>query len=90
MTKQQLIELLATESNLTKRQSERTLNTLLDIIERTLAAGERVSISGFGTFDTTNRNARRGVDPRTGAPIEIPAMTLAQFRPGHQLKTTVK
>ncbi|QQR52609.1 HU family DNA-binding protein [bacterium] len=68
MTKQQLIELLATESNLTKRQSERTLNTLLGIIERTVAAGERVSISGFGTFDTSNRAARKGVDPRTGAP----------------------
>jgi len=63
MTKQQLIETLAAETNATKRQTEKNLSTLVAIIERTVAKGEKVSITGFGTFDLGKRAARRGVNP---------------------------
>ena len=80
MTKQQLVETLANETNTTKRQIEQTLGTLVNIIERTVAKGEKVSITGFGTFDLGKRAARRGVNPQTGAEIHIPEMAMPRFR----------
>ena len=90
MTKQQLIETLAGETNSTKRQVEKTLTTLVNIIERTVASGEKVSITGFGTFDLGKRAARRGVNPQTGAEIHIPEMAMPRFRAGKRLKETIR
>ena len=90
MTKHQLIESLATEGNITKKQAEQTLVALVTIIERTVAGGEKVSITGFGTFDLGKRAARRGVDPQTGAEIQIPAMSMPRFRAGKRLKETLR
>jgi DNA-binding protein HU-beta len=90
MTKQKLIETLAAELNTTKRQSEQMLVTLVNIIERTVAKGEKVSITGFGTFDRGKRAARRGVNPQTGAEIQIPEMPMPRFRAGKRLKETLR
>ncbi len=90
MTKQQLIETLATETNVTRRQAEQNLSTLVNIIERTVAKGEKVSITGFGTFDLGKRAARRGVNPQTGAEIQIPEMAMPRFRAGKRLKETIR
>ena len=90
MTKQQLIETLAAETNMTKRHAESTLVTLVGIIERTVAKGEKVSITGFGTFDLGKRAARRGVNPQTGAEIQIPEMAMPRFRAGKRLKETIR
>lgn len=90
MTKQQLVETLANETNTTKRQIEQTLGTLVNIIERTVAKGEKVSITGFGTFDLGKRAARRGVNPQTGAEIHIPEMAMPRFRAGKRLKETLR
>ena len=90
MTKQQLIETLANETNVTRRQAEATLSTLVNIIERTVAKGEKVSITGFGTFDLGKRAARRGVNPQTGAEIQIPEMAMPRFRAGKRLKETIR
>ncbi len=90
MTKQKLIETLAAETNMTKRQTEQTLVTLVNIIERTVAKGEKVSITGFGTFDLGKRAARRGVNPQTGAEIQIPEMAMPRFRAGKRLKETLR
>ena len=90
MTKQKLIETLAAETNMTKRQTEQTLVTLVKIIERTVAKGEKVSITGFGTFDLGKRAARRGVNPQTGAEIRIPEMAMPRFRAGKRLKETIR
>lgn len=90
MTKQQLIETLAAETNTTKRQAEQMIVTLVNIIERTVAKGEKVSITGFGTFDLGKRAARRGVNPQTGAEIQIPEMPMPRFRAGKRLKETLR
>lgn len=90
MTKQQLIETLAAETNTTKRHAENTIVTLVNIIERTVAKGEKVSITGFGTFDLGKRAARRGVNPQTGAEIHIPEMAMPRFRAGKRLKETIR
>ena len=90
MTKQQLIETMAAETNTTKRQVEFMLTNLVNIIERTVATGEKVSITGFGTFDLGKRAARRGVNPQTGEEIHIPEMAMPRFRAGKRLKETIR
>jgi DNA-binding protein HU-beta len=80
MTKQQLIETLANETNTTKRQAEKVLSTFVAIVERTVATGEKVSVTGFGTFDlgkraagSTPRPAKRSTSPRWPCPASAPA-----------------
>lgn len=90
MTKQQLIETLSRETQMTKRQVESVLGKLTDIVGRTIKKGEKVSITGFGTFDKGKRAARRGVNPQTGAEIHIPEMPMPRFRAGKRLKETVR
>ncbi len=90
MTKQQLIENMAKETGLSKRQVDGFLSKLTGIVGRTIQKGEKVSITGFGTFDLGKRAARRGVNPQTGAEIQIPAMPMPRFRAGKRLKEQVR
>lgn len=90
MTKQQLVENLSKDTGMTKRQVEDFLAKLTGIVGRTIKAGEKVSITGFGTFDLGKRAARRGVNPQTGAEIRIPEMPMPRFRAGKRLKETVR
>jgi DNA-binding protein HU-beta len=90
VTKQRLIETLAAETKMTKRQVEQVLMTFVDIVERTVATGEKVSVTGFGTFDLGKRAARRGVNPQTGEEIHIPEMAMPRFRAGKRLKETIR
>jgi DNA-binding protein HU-beta len=90
MTKQKLIENLARETHLSKREVENVLTKFTGIIGRTIKNGEKVSITGFGTFDLGKRAARRGVNPQTGAEIHIPEMPMPRFRAGKRLKEIVR
>ncbi len=90
MTKQKLIEALANETNLSKSQADLFLDQFARIVERTVEQGQKVSITGFGTFDLGKRAARRGVDPQTGAEIQIPAMAMPRFRAGKRFKEAVR
>jgi DNA-binding protein HU-beta len=90
MTKQQLIENLSKETGMSKRQVEGVVVKLVDIVGRTIKQGEKVSITGFGTFDLGKRAARRGVNPQTGAEIHIPEMPMPRFRAGKRLKEVVR
>lgn len=90
MTKQRLIETLASETGANRRTAEQFLTTLVGIIERTVSHGEKVSITGFGTFDLGKRAARRGVNPQTGETIQIPEMPMPRFRAGKRLKETLR
>ncbi len=90
MTKQQLIETLAGETKMTKRQVQTVLSTFVSIVGRTVKKGEKVSVTGFGTFDLGKRAARRGVNPQTGAEIRIPEMPMPRFRAGKRLKEIVR
>jgi DNA-binding protein HU-beta len=86
MTKADLIESLATKLDLQKTLAERIVNTMFDDIEGALQKGDKVNISGFGTFAVSARKARQGRNPKTGETIEIPASKSAKFKAGKNLK----
>ena len=89
MTKTDLIEGLSNKLGMNKGDAEKAVNIMLDDIINTLKAGERVNISGFGTFAVSMREARTGRNPKTGASIEISASRSAKFKPGKQLKDSL-
>jgi DNA-binding protein HU-beta len=73
MNKAELVALIADKVDLTKKATEEVINLVFDTISETLETGEKVVISGFGTFEIRSRVARTGRNPRTGADIDIPA-----------------
>lgn len=89
MNKAELINRVAEKTGLTKKDTEKAVNALVETIEQALANGEKVSLVGFGTFEVRSRKARTGRNPQTGATIEIPASRVPAFRPGKALKERV-
>jgi DNA-binding protein HU-beta len=89
MTKADLIEGLANKLSLNRVDAEKAVNVVLDDIIAALKQGERVNISGFGTFSVSERQARSGRNPKTGETIEISASRSAKFKPGKQLKDSL-
>jgi DNA-binding protein HU-beta len=89
MTKADLIESLATKLDLQKTMAERIVNTMFDDIEAALQKGDKVNISGFGTFQVSDRKARTGRNPKTGEAIQISASRSAKFKPGKMLKDSL-
>jgi|TARA_B100000427_G_C15221993_1_gene469427 DNA-binding protein HU-beta len=91
MTKQDLIAAAAAASGVTKKDSQAVLDAVLDTITASLAKGESVTITGFGTFRVSERAARNGVNPRNPQEkISIPAMKLPAFKAGKSLKDAVR
>jgi DNA-binding protein HU-beta len=88
MNKADLIEKIFAEQGpkVSKAQASRALDSVISGITTALKRGERVTISGFGTFSASKRRARVGRNPQTGAPINIPARTVARFTPGKELR----
>jgi len=89
MNKSQLIEAVASDSGLTKVDSARAIESLLDTVTRTLKKGDEVVITGFGKFSVVNRAARQGVNPRTGERVRIKASKAPKFSAGASLKQAV-
>src|ERR1044071_2395329 len=85
MTKQQLIEKVATKTELKKAEVEVALDSVLELIAETLQSNERVDLRGFGSFVVKERKERQGRNPRTGETITIPAKRDASFKPGKEL-----
>lgn len=90
MTKEQMIEKMAENSGITKKQATQALEAFMDGITNQLKKGEKVSFSGFGTFSVSKRKARTGRNPQTGATIDIPAMKVPVFKAGKNLKEAVR
>ena len=86
MTKAELIDSMATKLDLPKGQAERAVNLIFDDIVTALKNAQKVNVSGFGTFQVSERKARQGRNPKTGETIEIGASKSAKFKPGKQLK----
>ena len=86
MTKADLIESVATKLDLPKGQAERAVNMIFEDIVGALRNGDKVNISGFGTFSVSSRKARVGRNPKTGESIEISASRAAKFKAGKTLK----
>ena len=89
MTKAELIEGLANKLNLNKADAEKAVNLLLDDIVAALKQGDRVNISGFGTFSVSERASRVGRNPKTGEKVEVPAKRIPFFKPSKELKDFV-
>jgi len=90
MNKQELIEAIAEKSHTSKSDSKKMLDAFLETVTETLAHGDSVQLIGFGTFKSTERNARSGRNPRTGETVTIPAKRVPSFTAGNALKEAVK
>ena len=82
MNKSELITAVAERSGLSKKAAGEAVEAVLDTISQALAAGEKVTLVGFGTFEVRERAARKGVNPATGAPIDIPSTVVPAFKAG--------
>lgn len=89
MTKADLIESVASKVDLPRATAEKVVNVLFDDIVAALRQGEKVNISGFGTFAVSERKARTGRNPKTGEVIEIAASRAPKFKPGKQLRDSL-
>jgi len=89
MTRTELIEALAAESNTERKDAKVFLEALTTIVERAIKAGGEVPLKGLGKFKVQNRKARVGRNPLTGDPVQIPAKTVVKFTVAKQLKTLI-
>lgn len=90
MTKEELVAKIAKDTEVTKAQATRALNSMLDGITSSLKRGRKVSFVGFGTFSVSKRKARTGRNPQTGETIRIPAAKVPKFKAGKSLKEAVR
>lgn len=89
VTKADLVEDVARASELTKKDAERLVEIVFESIIETLNAGEKIELRGFGSFRVRERGARRGRNPKTGAPVDIAAKRIPYFKPGKELKELI-
>ena len=89
MNKTELVALVAENAGLTKKDAERIINASIDAITAALTKGEKVQISGFGTFETKEREARIGRNPHTKEEIHIPATRVPAFKASKALKDII-
>ncbi len=89
MKKTELVAVIAEQTGLSKKDADKALTVALDTIIKAVAEGDKIQLTGFGTFEQRQRNARTGVDPRTGNSIEIPASKVPAFKAGKGFKDIV-
>ena len=89
MNKGEFVEVLADRLDVPRAQADRALSSVLEIIAEQLAKGEKVAFTGFGSFEVSERPARTGRNPQTGATIQIAATRVPKFSAGASLKTAV-
>ena len=89
MNKTELIATVAEKAGISKKDADAAVNTTLDTIVEMVAAGDKVQLVGFGTFEPRERSAKTGKNPRTGESIEIPASKIPAFKAGKAFKDIV-
>ena len=89
MNKKEFVAAIAENTGLSKKDAEAALKATFAAIEKALVAGEKVSITGFGTFEIRERGARLGKNPRTGESVKIAASKAPAFKPSNVLKEIV-
>lgn len=91
MTKADLINAIAEKSELSKKDSEKALNATLEAVTEALAGGDKVQLTGFGTFEVRDKKAKKAVNPQNpkGPKIDVPARKAPAFKAGKVLKDTV-
>ncbi len=91
MNKAELVEILVSKTQVTKKQAEDMIDGLTDTVMSTLKAGGEVTIAGFGTFSARRRHARMGVNPRNPSErIQMPEVVVPKFKAGKTLKDYLK
>ncbi len=90
MTKADLIEKIAKDANITKAAVDKAIDSFVEGVQKALKKGDKVTLIGFGTFSVTQRKARKGRNPQTGAEIKIAARKAPKFSAGLALKKAVK
>ena len=90
MTKTQLVDVVSEKSGTTKAAAARAVDAFVEGVSAALAKGEKVVLTGFGTFEVRQRAARMGRNPQTGAPLHIPATKTPAFKAGKGLKDAVR
>src|ERR1700761_8997009 len=89
MTKADLIDEVSRLAELTRKDSEVIVETIFDSVVRSLRAGDKIEIRGFGSFRTRQRRPRVGRNPKTGERVEVPAKKIPFFKPSKELKDLV-
>ncbi|MFQ6841429.1 MAG: HU family DNA-binding protein [Agathobaculum sp.] len=89
MKKSEFVTLVAEMASLSKKDTEKTIDAVFTVLGDVMASGDKLQLSGFGTFETRERAARTGHNPRTGEEIAIAAATIPVFKPGKALKDKV-
>lgn len=89
MNKTELIAAVAESAALSKKDAEKAVNAVVTVVTDALVAGDKVQLVGFGTFETRERGARTGKNPRTGEAINIAASKVPAFKAGKALKDAV-
>ncbi len=89
MTKAELIEEVSRAVEMTRKDSEQIVDTIFDSIVRSLRAGDKIEIRGFGSFRTRKRQPRIGRNPKTGARVDVPAKKIPFFKPSKELKDLI-
>ena len=90
MTRDNLVEQMASKAGVTKTQADAVLRAFIDVVTAALSKDDTVGLTGFGTFQISKRAARQGVNPRTGEKLQIPAMNVPKFKAGKALKEAVR
>jgi nucleoid DNA-binding protein len=90
INRETLVGAIVEKADLTKKDVEAVLECFMDEVTKQLQEGNKVTLTGFGTFKVSDRAAREGINPQTKAKIQIPAMTVPKFTAGKALKEAVK
>lgn len=89
MNKLELVARMAEEAGISKARASVALQAFMDGVTKSLKTGKKVTLVGFGTFNVIKRNARKGRNPATGAPIRIKAKKVVKFRAGYELQAKI-
>jgi len=90
MTKADLISAVAKDAKITKTGAEKAVNAFTSTVVKAMKKGDKITLTGFGTFSVARRKARKGRNPRTGKEIKIAATKVAKFKVGNNLRNAVK
>ncbi len=89
MNKEELVQEITKKTKVTQKNATEVLNKLVATVQKTVSKGEKITLVGFGTFESRKRAARIGRNPQTGKELKIPARTVPAFSAGKKFKTIV-
>lgn len=90
MNKSQLIDAIAKKSGLSKTDAKKSLEGFMETTRESLQSGDKIALIGFGTFSISERSAREGRNPQTGAKMNIPAKKVVKFKAGSELTDSIQ